>query len=219
MWIDVWVTRLLAFSAGAVNAWGFLSLGGVFTSVVTANSAMIGIGLGDGRLGLGALAGLAVLGYVLGAAGGSWTAARAQRAARLRAADFLLLEAVLLWTAAAWWTAAGGHPGGAASTAMLGVASAAMGCQNAGVRVALGAHVATAYLTGMLTQAVAEAVTRRRLQRRALLTAGLLICGAAAFALFRRWLPGAAAMLPALLVTAAWLTRHTTPRTDPAAPV
>ncbi|WP_346010769.1 YoaK family protein [Streptomyces sp. SID5910] len=210
----MWLTRLLAFSAGAVNALGFLSLGGVFTSVVTANSAMIGIGLGGGRPAFGALAGLAVLGYVLGAAGGSWTAARAQRSAP--AAGFLLLEAVLLWTVAVWWAAADGHPGGAARTVMLGLASAAMGCQNAGVRVSLGAHVATAYLTGMLTQAVAEAVTRRRLQRRALMTVGLLICGAAAFALLGRWLPGVAGMLPALLVTGAWLTWHAPTRADPA---
>ncbi|MFI8952662.1 hypothetical protein ACIGO6_40135 [Streptomyces sp. NPDC053750] len=60
-------------------------------------------------------------------------------------------------------------------------------------------------------------MTRRRLQRRALMTVGLLICGAAAFALLGRWLPGAAAMFPVLLVTAAWLTRHAPARADPAA--
>ncbi|WP_399894928.1 YoaK family protein [Streptomyces sp. BBFR51] len=209
---EAWAARLLTVSAGAVNALGFLSLGGVFTSVVTANSAMFGIGLGSVDRELGGLAGLAVLCYVLGAAAGSWAAARAQRGTRSPAADFLLLELVLLWTVAAWWLSAAGHPSGWARTVMLGTVSAAMGCQSAGVRVTLGAKVTTAYLTGLLTQAVAEAVTARRPPRRALVTMGLLVLGAAAFTLLERWLHGVSAVFPALLVTAAWLTTHVGPR-------
>ncbi|MGW0295213.1 DUF1275 family protein [Streptomyces anthocyanicus] len=105
---DTWAARLLTFSAGAVNAWGFLALGGVFTSVVTANSALTGVGLGGADPRLGALAAVAVLCYVLGAAGAGWAAGHAQRGGRLRPADFLLLELVLLWAVVAWWLAAGG---------------------------------------------------------------------------------------------------------------
>ncbi|WP_445070194.1 YoaK family protein [Streptomyces violaceoruber] len=203
---DTWAARLLTFSAGAVNAWGFLALGGVFTSVVTANSALTGVGLGGADPRLGALAAVAVLCYVLGAAGAGWAAGHAQRGGRLRPVDFLLLELVLLWAVVAWWLAAGGDPSGGERTAMLGILAAAMGCQNAGVRVAMGAQVPTAYLTGLLTGAVTDAVTSGRVQWPALVTTALLILGAAAAALLERLLPGAAPLLPALLVTAAWLT-------------
>jgi uncharacterized membrane protein YoaK (UPF0700 family) len=192
---------LLTLTAGAVNAFGFLSLGGVFTSVVTANSALIGIGLGSGHLSVGGLAALAVLGYIAGAAGGSWLAAH-------RGDSYLAAELLVLWAVAAGWAAAGGHPHGAARTALLVAVAAAMGCQSAGLRVTAGAGVTTAYLTGLLTGAVAELVTARRLQTRSLLVVAALVAGAAAFALTERGLRGAAAALPALLATAAWLEQR-----------
>lgn len=66
---------------------------------------------------------------------------------------------------------------------MPGTVAAAMGCQNAGVRVAMGVQMPTAYLTGLLTGAVADAVTDRRIQWRVLGTTTLLILGAAAVSL------------------------------------
>ncbi|MGZ3113572.1 DUF1275 family protein [Streptomyces sp. H62] len=211
---EVWAARLLTFSAGAVNALGFLALGGVFTSVVTANSALVGIGVGHADAAPAVLAGLAVLGYVLGAASGGWAAARVRRARRAAAADFLLLELLLLWAVAAWWLRLDGHPGGWVRTTLLVLLSAAMGCQNAGVLVALGARAPTAYLTGLLTHAVTDAVTEGRLRWRAPATVGLLVAGAAGLALLERWLHGVAAVAPAALVTGAWLLW----RTDGAAP-
>ncbi|MFE9703162.1 DUF1275 family protein [Streptomyces sp. NPDC005930] len=202
---QTWAVRLLTFSAGAVNAWGFLSLGGVFTSVVTANSALIGVGLGGGDRALGGLAAVAVVCYVLGAAGAAWTAGRARPDGRSRPADFMLLELLLLWAAVGWWLAVDGDPSGGGRTVMLGTVAAAMGCQNAGVRVSMGGHAPTAYLTGLLTGAVSDAVTDRRIPWNVLATMVLLILGAAAVTLVERLLPAAAPLLPALLVTAAWL--------------
>ncbi|MFF8782391.1 YoaK family protein [Streptomyces sp. NPDC015140] len=199
---------MLTFSAGAVNAWGFLSLGGVFTSVVTANSALIGIGLGSADPTLGGLAAVAVLCYVLGAAGAALAARHPQRGGRPHRAGFLLLELLLLWAVVGWWLAVDADPSGGERTAMLGTVAAAMGCQNAGVRLAMGGQMPTAYLTGLLTGAVTDAVTDRRVQWRVLGTTTLLILGAAAASLLERLLPGAAPLLPALLVTAAWLTVH-----------
>ncbi|MGW4545024.1 YoaK family protein [Streptomyces violaceorubidus] len=203
-----WAARLLTVSAGAVNAWGFLSLGGVFTSVVTANSALIGVGLGGAEARLGALAGVAVLCYVLGAAAAGWTAGRARRGGHPRPSGFLLLELLLLWAVVGWWLAVDGDPSVGERTAMLGTVAAAMGCQNAGVRVAMGAQAPTAYLTGLLTGAVTDAVTARRVPWRVLTTMALLILGAASVTLLERLLPRTAPLLPALLVTAAWLTVH-----------
>ncbi|MFE2052761.1 YoaK family protein [Streptomyces sp. NPDC059459] len=212
---EVWAARLLTFSAGAVNALGFLALGGVFTSVVTANSALVGIGLGHADAAPAVLAGLAVLGYVVGAASGGWAATVAQR--RAAVADFLLLELLLLWAVAAWWLRLDGHPGGWVRTTLLALLSAAMGCQNAGVLTALGARAPTAYLTGLLTHAVADAVTGGRLRWRAPATVGLLVAGAAGLALLERWLHGVAAVAPAVLVTGAWLLWRTA-RAAPHAP-
>ncbi|MFF4911470.1 YoaK family protein [Streptomyces tendae] len=205
----MWAARLLTFSAGAVNAWGFLSLGGVFTSVVTANSALIGVGLGGADPTLGGLAAVAVLCYMLGAAAAGRATGHAQRGGRRpHRAGFLLLELLLLWAVVGWWLAVDGEPSGGQRTVMLGTVAAAMGCQNAGVRVAMGAQLPTAYLTGLLTGAVTDAVTDRRIQWRVLATTTLLILGAAAATLLERLLPGVAPLLPALLVTAAWLTVH-----------
>ncbi|MFF0228235.1 DUF1275 family protein, partial [Streptomyces sp. NPDC004629] len=97
---------------------------------------------------------------------------------------------------------------GWARTAMLGTVAAAMGCQNAGVRVTMDAQAPTAYPTGLLTGAVTDAVTVRRVPWRVLVTMTLLILGAAAATLPERLRPGAAPLLPALLVTAAWPTVH-----------
>ncbi|MFG3132541.1 DUF1275 family protein [Streptomyces tendae] len=201
---------MLTFSAGAVNAWGFLSLGGVFTSVVTANSALIGVGLGGAEPTLGGLAAVAVLCYVLGAAAAAGrVAGHARRGGRRpHRADFLLFELLLLWAVVGWWLAVDGDPSGGERAAMLGTVAAAMGCQNAGVRVAMGAQLPTAYLTGLLTGAVIDAVTDRRVQWGVLVTTALLVLGAAAATLLERLLPQAAPLLPALLVTAAWLTVH-----------
>ncbi|MEU4050538.1 DUF1275 family protein [Streptomyces olivaceus] len=214
---DAWAARLLTFSAGAVNALGFLALGGVFTSVVTANSALTGVALGGAETTLGVRAALAVLCYVLGAAAGSWTAARAHRGGRSRPAGFLLLELLLLWSVAGWWLAADGGPDAGQGTAVLGTLAAAMGCQNAGVRLTMGARAPTAYLTGLLTGAVAEAVTARRVHWQALGSTTLLIVGATAATLLERSLHGAAPLLPALLVTAAWATVRAAPRPGNAA--
>ncbi|MFD8177929.1 YoaK family protein, partial [Streptomyces sp. NPDC059709] len=205
---EAWAARLLTFSAGAVNAWGFLSLGGVFTSVVTANSALVGVGLGGADPTLGALAAVAVLCYVLGAAGAAWAAGHPRLGGRPGPAGFLLFELLLLWAVAGWWLAVDGHPPGPERTAMLGAAAAAMGCQNAGVRVAMGAQAPTAYLTGLLTGAVTDAVTARRVRWRVPVTMALLVLGASAATLLDRLLPAAAPLLPALLVTAAWATAY-----------
>ncbi|MFC8306911.1 DUF1275 family protein [Streptomyces olivaceus] len=184
--------------------------------MVTANSALTGVALGGAETTLGVRAALAVLCYVLGAAAGSWTAARGHRGGRSRPAGFLLLELLLLWSVAGWWLAADGGPDAGQGTAVLGT-PAAMGCQNAGARRTMGARAPTAYLTGLLTGAVAEALTARRVHWQALGNTTLLIVGAPAATLLERSLHGAAPLLPALLVTAAWATVRAAPRPGDAA--
>ncbi|MFJ8794854.1 hypothetical protein [Streptomyces sp. NPDC102462] len=70
------------------------------------------------------------------------------------------------------------------------------GLPNAAVRVAMGAQASTAYPTGLLTGAVTDAVTARRVQWCVLVTMTLLILGAAAATQLERLLPGAAPLPP-----------------------
>lgn len=128
-----------------------------------------------------------------------------------------MLELLLLGAVVGWWLTADGGPGGGERTALPGTPAAATGRQNAGVRLTMGARVPTAYLTGLPTGAVAEAVTDRRVQWPALVTTALLSLGATAATLLERLLHAAAPLLPALPVTAARATVRPAPRSGEAA--
>ncbi|MFF5554048.1 DUF1275 family protein [Streptomyces olivaceoviridis] len=211
--------HLLTLAAGAANAFGFLALDGVFTSVVTANSALLGLHLGSAHLAAARLVAVALIGYVVGAAAGGLVAAGR---GRLRGAGIrggLLLEALLLWLVVCGWLGWHMAPHGAARTLLLFLTALAMGCQNGSVRVTAGSEVTTAYLTGLLTSTVTAFATRGRLQARSVGIVASLIAGAAVDGAVYRWLRPGAPLVPALLVTAAlaatWLRAPTRPATVP----
>ncbi|MFF0465330.1 YoaK family protein [Streptomyces mexicanus] len=192
---------LLTLAAGATNAFGFLALGGVFTSVVTANSALLGLYLGNARLPAARLVAAALLGYVVGAAAGGLAAAGRGRVRGAGIRGGLLLEALLLWLVFFGWPA--WHSGPRGRTLLLFLTAVAMGCQNGAVRVTVGGEVTTAYLTGLLTSTVTAYATRGRLAARNGAVVLALIAGAIAGGAAYRWSPAAAPLVPALLVSAA----------------
>lgn len=194
---------MLTLAAGAGNAFGLLALGAVFTSVVTANSALLGLRAGGAHLAAARTVALVLLGYLLGVAAGSLLAAGSSRLPALGIRGGLALEALLLWLVAGGWLYWHADPGAGARTGLLVLMAAAMGCQNGTVRVTAGGDVTTAYLTGLVTSAVAGLVTRGRVPVRATAVVAALIAGAAATGAACRWLPAAAPLLPAFLVTAA----------------
>jgi uncharacterized membrane protein YoaK (UPF0700 family) len=198
-----WTRALLVLAAGSVNAFGFLALGGVFTSVVTANSAALGLDLGGARFGAARPVALALLAYVVGAAAGSLTAGGRGRVPAAGFRGVLALEALLLWLVAACWSAWSTTPDAAQRGTLLFLAAAAMGCQNAGVRVVAGGDATTAYLTGLVTSTIAAFVTQGRAPLRNVTVVLLLVAGAAATGAVFRWVHHGTALLPALLVTAA----------------
>ncbi|MER8184976.1 DUF1275 family protein [Kitasatospora sp. NPDC094015] len=197
---------LLVLAAGAANAFGFLALGGVFTSVVTANSAVLGLSLGTAHLGAARLAGLALLGYLLGAVTGSAVTAGRGRLPARGLPGGLAVEALALWLVTAGWLAWDAHPDAGRRAALLLLTAAAMGCQNGSVRVAAGTGVTTSFLTGAVTSAVAALVTRGRGAARDSGVVLLFIAGAAAGGATFRWLHPVAPLLPTLLVTVAFAT-------------
>ncbi|MFE9809940.1 YoaK family protein [Streptomyces sp. NPDC005548] len=203
--LDRTAQYLLTAAAGCVNAVGFLVLGGVFTSVMTANLALLGLGLGGGHPGTARLAALAIVAYVVGVLVGSRAAVgfgrRRHRIGGVRAA--LMAECVLLWGVWIFWLGVGGEPGAAQRAALLAASSLAMGCQNGGVRVLTGGAETTAYMTGAITGLVAEAVQRRTFDRHVALIVALIPVGAALGGLAVRWARLGAPAISAVLVTAA----------------
>lgn len=194
---------LLTLATGAVNAISFLALGGVFTSVMTANLALLGLALGNGHLSLANLAALAIAAYLVGAAAGSWIAARAGGALLTGVAGALLTESVVLWGVFALWLVLGGAPGTTARGVLLVAAAVSMGCQSGSVRIVAGSGATTAYITGALTGLVARATVERKLERHNALIILLLPVGAAVGGATVRWAHLLAPAIPAALVTSA----------------
>jgi uncharacterized membrane protein YoaK (UPF0700 family) len=191
---------LLTVVTGATDAIGFLHLGGVFTSVMTANMVLLGISgpRHDGSLALHS--GVALVGYVAGSGIGALVAGRPtglQPAWPRRITAALLLELGVFGVFAVWWELAAGHPSAKATYVLIGVNAIALGTQSSAVlRFGL-PGLSTTYLTGTLTQVVAS-VARRKAQipTRSVAVLLALIIGALIGAVLSIEVPRAAPALP-----------------------
>ncbi len=156
------LVAFLAMTAGATDAISFLGLGGVFSSVMTANMVLLGLSAGQQNGPLALHAGAALTGYIVGAVAASRVAAPSSRSAdRLPGPLFAVLvgEGIVLAGIAVGWEIAGAHPSGAAQVVLLAGAAAAMGSQSAAV-LALGiTGISTTYMTGLLTGVLGDLVT------------------------------------------------------------
>jgi uncharacterized membrane protein YoaK (UPF0700 family) len=173
---------LLAMNSGALDAIGFLALGGVFASVMTGNVVLLGVSAGTRNGLLAAHAVVAISGYVIGVTAGVRVVGDRSptRAAgwSTRVNVVLAIELGLVVAFAIGWEFARGKPTTPSQLALIGMAATAMGLQSAAVRVSTGAGVSTTYLTGTLTDVVATLASGRalRLERTgvAVLAAALL---------------------------------------------
>lgn len=142
----------LTFGTGATDAFSFMTLGHVFSSVVTGNLVLLGISAGR-EYGLLALhAGIALAGYSLGALAG--TRARSEKGATLS----FLAEWVILLGVLAGWDAASAplHQLRPVLLALLGLAAIAMGLQSSTVAGLPGPKTPTTFMTGTLTRLVSS---------------------------------------------------------------
>ncbi|MDX3854327.1 YoaK family protein [Streptomyces sp. AK02-01A] len=195
----------LTLVTGAVDAISFMVLGGVFTSVMTANLALLGLAVGSDDLTLAGHVVVALAGYVCGILGGAWCGIRPAREKPFRwdgARTALAGELLLVCGFLGGWIAVGGTPGMAAQLGLLATASLAMGCQSGLIRVAGARDVSTTYLTGTLTGILAELVTTGRLQRSNIVLIGVLPVGAALSGALVTWARPFAPVLPAALLAA-----------------
>lgn len=158
-WLD---GALLSFVAAFVDTACFIGLFGLFTAHVTGNFVLIGAGLvsGDGAI-LVKLLALPMFVVVVGAtarADGAMRARGRKPLAPLLGVQGLLLAAALV-AVLALPTPRVPHDAGSLITGMLAVA--AMGVQNALMRLELAAMPPSTVMTGNLTQVVIDAVSAR----------------------------------------------------------
>ncbi|MFJ4467844.1 YoaK family protein [Streptomyces sp. NPDC089424] len=201
--LDLAGQALLTMTAGCVNTVGYLALGGVFTSVMTANLALLGLASGVGDPSVARLAAVAILAYWAGSAVGSKVAVSSLRrrpdAVGLKGA--LAVEILVLWSVSAIWMTVDGRPGSVQQALLLAASALAMGCQGGGVRAATSGATSTSYLTGAMTGVIAELVQNRRFDARVTLIIVCMPVGAALGGLAIRWARFAAPGIAALLAT------------------
>ena len=195
----------LTLLTGATDAIAFLSLGGVFTSVMTGNMVLMGVGIGRGELATITHTVVALGGYVVGAIAGGAVAGKPRP-------DDLPWPRVLTWCLFAefglyllysviWW-AAGSDPSSATRTALLCVLATALGLQSSAIlRLGLPGF-STTYLTGTLTQVMSTLASNRNVRgvERAIGSLGALIVGALFGAAIVHWQPAVGPVVPLALI-------------------
>jgi uncharacterized membrane protein YoaK (UPF0700 family) len=148
--------------AGIVDAISYLGLGHVFTAMMTGNTVLLGLALGQGQVLQAFRSVLALVGFMAGVAVGELVVGRddADEAWPHVVSEALAMEAVVLAVFAAilTWT-----PLDASVVHLLiGLSAVAMGIQSSAVRRLGVPGIATTYITGTLTSLVVGIVERLR---------------------------------------------------------
>jgi uncharacterized membrane protein YoaK (UPF0700 family) len=163
----------LTFGSGAMDVASFTKLGGVFASVMTGNIVLWGLAAARGSVSLASHTAVAIGGYIVGVAAGTWIAHGFKAASRGKATDgadrfgvlpghvsrALFAELILLASFTAGWEITGADPAGWAEFCLLAAASAAMGVQSSAVNDMGLTAVSTTFLTGTLTGLVSSLVS------------------------------------------------------------
>ncbi len=197
---------ILALASGATDAFGYLRLGGTFTSVMTGNMVLFAVAAARRDGALVVRTALAICAYLGGAAvgvrlaGSGYTASPARTVRRLLCAEFGLLIVYAIVFGA---VGEQGHLW--AQATMLVVAAIGLGMQSSAVQSYQVSGLSTTFLTGTLTGVAVHLAQGKALRHaaRSLLILGGLLVGAAAAAGLSLVSPRAAACLPALFVGAA----------------
>ncbi|MGH2864343.1 MAG: YoaK family protein [Solirubrobacteraceae bacterium] len=146
----------LALAAGCSDAVTYVSLGHVFTANMTGNTVLLGIAIIAGSAVGVARSACAVVGFCLGVAlAARGIGARRGRLWSRRVTIALLAEALTLAALASWAAVLG--TAGSQVYWMIALSGVAMGAQSAAVQAVAIPGVATTYITGTLTGAVAAA--------------------------------------------------------------
>jgi uncharacterized membrane protein YoaK (UPF0700 family) len=203
----------LAFLTGATDAIAFTKLGGVFTSVMTGNMVLLGIGVGKGDVSTLEHTVLAVVAYIVGTVVGARVAGTPRERDRVweRAVTWALVVELALFAAVAiaWWLS-GSSPTGALQSTLLAASALGLGLQSGAVLRLNVSGLSTTYLTGTLTTVVHTVTTTRRIKgaERSVCLLIALMAGAALGAALATKAPVAAPIISLVIltgvVTTAW---------------
>lgn len=149
----------LALGAGAADAAAFLGIGQVFIANMTGNTVLLGVAIARGNGGDFLRAASALVGFGIGVSIGTILISRSEPQFPRLARKAFLLEAVALVVLLVCWAAIGVSN---AKYGLIAVAGLAMGIQSAAVLAAHTGGVATTYVTGTLTSAIARITNRVR---------------------------------------------------------
>jgi uncharacterized membrane protein YoaK (UPF0700 family) len=175
---------VLAWAAGIMDAVAYLGLG-VFTTMMTGNTALLAFAIGRGELAPILRAGLALAAFGTGAAIGALIAGRRRSRGEWPSVvtEALACEGILLGVLTIVWHVAGPVPATGATGLLILSSGLAMGVQAAAVRSLGVPGVSTTYITSTLTTLSAELVgwtrpgERGRAQRIRLLAAVFITYG------------------------------------------
>jgi uncharacterized membrane protein YoaK (UPF0700 family) len=151
---------VLTWAAGCVDAVSYLGLGHVFTAMMTGNTVLLGLALGQGEI-LAALRSInALVGFAAGVAAGAMIVERDQREIEWPpvVTIALALEVITLGIFAAAWQLAGPVRGAGSVHFLIVLLSFGMGIQAAAVRRLGVPGIATTYITGTLTSLMVDLV-------------------------------------------------------------
>lgn len=143
---------LTSFAAGAVDVISFAQLGGVLTSAMTGNIALLGlyIGRNSAAAALGSV--VALIAFIAGTAAAVWVARTRAQGSALRC--LLAWELVFLLLGTVLWLACGRPAGGVGGNGVIAFLALAMGMQIiAGRRMNL-SGVPTVVFTNTLTNII-----------------------------------------------------------------
>lgn len=176
---------LLAAGTGATDAFAFAALGGVFTSVMTGNLVVLGLGAGSGQPLMTVRPALAIAVFVVSL----YAVARWLRDLHFEGAGpwprrvvaALVVGLVVLAAVFVTWLASGSVPRSPLRETMLILLAGAMGLQSAAINKLAIPGGATTYLTGTMTRLMDDLVTKKKppvVRHRQVGELVALLCGA-----------------------------------------
>jgi uncharacterized membrane protein YoaK (UPF0700 family) len=154
---------LLAFTSGFIDALSFLGLG-VFASVQTGNTVLLGLAIGSGKIFQVLVSMAAITGYIGGVALGARIVDPTSVPKKIwptTVTKAFAIEILVLLLLAIVGFNAGGQPSGPILYTLIALATIAMGIQGAAVRALGVSDVSTTYITGTWTGLISGLVGRR----------------------------------------------------------
>jgi uncharacterized membrane protein YoaK (UPF0700 family) len=149
---------LLTWVAGSVDAVSYLGLGHVFTAMMTGNTVLLGLAIGQGQLFAALRSVTALGGFCLGAAVGALIVERDKKEQEWPPAvtGALALEGIILGFFTITWHLTGPARSAGMLHVLILLSGLAMGIQAAAVRHLGVPGIATTYITGTITSLMVE---------------------------------------------------------------